>query len=316
MSDSDLRKMFDRQREFNVQVFADRNLPLGELSMAERATWTKEFILHVTDELHEFLRETNWKMHRRGVDAPVSRGNLLEEYIDCLKFLIGLGNVWNFTAEEVIEEFERKSRVVEYKYAMEQRLRSLIYAKEGIVAVDIDGVLNWYPADFLRWITAVYGVPAETEAAARNELGPREYLRLKDVYRESGAKRHQVVRDGAKKMLDGLRACGLSVVLLSKRPFWRFSRIYADTLEWLSANGLAHDALLMHPEKHRKIVEDFPDLIAMIEDDPGVARDVADAGVRVILVDSAENEGIDVPDVERVQTPLDVLKLIDAPRRV
>jgi hypothetical protein len=105
-----------RQRAFNTEVFAARGLRLGDLSEADRERWTSEFVLHAEDELHEFLRETHWKMHLRHDDRQISRENLREEWVDTLKFLLGLANVWDLGADELVEEFYRKSAIVEVKF--------------------------------------------------------------------------------------------------------------------------------------------------------------------------------------------------------
>jgi len=300
-----LEEIFETQTAFNRRFFADRGLDLAELSGADRAQWTKQFVLHVEGELHELLRETNWKMHRLE-GKRVNRGNVLEEWTDCFKFLLGLANVWGFSASEVLEEFRRKSRVVDYRYGMEQRLRA-ISPGSPVVAVDIDGVLNDYPGCFLRWVSPPAEEPFETLAALREKVGPKRYREIKDEYRKSGAKREQGVRPGAREMLNGLRAAGYSVVLLSKRPYWRFYRIYADTLEWLERNGLRCDAVLFHREKHRKILEDFPNLIAMVEDDPAVAREILSIGVEVFLVEGELNVGAEVPGANRISNVADVV---------
>jgi phosphoglycolate phosphatase-like HAD superfamily hydrolase len=311
------RDLLARQMEFNRRFFADRGLgDVRALSPTDRIHWSKEFVLHVEGELHELLGETSWKMHRQSPD-PVIRTNVLEEWIDCLKFLLGLANVWDFSAEEIEEEFERKTQVVEYRYGMEQRLRAIPPGSERVVAVDIDGVLSDYPAVFCEWVCQT--VPEFSFerrgdvpflSALRGELGARRYLELKDRYRESGAKREQRVRAGAKALLDGLRAEGLNVVLLSARPYWRFSRIYADTLEWLDANGLRHEAVLFDREKHRRIVERFPGLLAMLEDDPVIAAEVVSAGVPVVLVENELNAGREVAGAHRAADPARALEAV------
>jgi len=311
------KDLLARQLEFNLRFFADRGLgDVRLLSARDRVEWTKQFILHVEGELHELLGETSWKMHRPSRDEAV-RSNVLEEWVDCFKFLLGLANVWDFSAAEIEAEFHRKTSVVEYRYGMEQRLRAIRPGVDHLVGVDIDGVLSDYPDVFCEWVCQT--VPEFSFekrgdlpflSTLREELGSKRYRELKDRYRESGAKRSQRVRPGAKALLDGLRAAGFSVILLSARPYWRFSRIYADTLEWLAENGLRHDAVLFHPEKHRKILEDFPGLLAMVEDDPVVAAEMVSVGVSVVLVSNQLNERQEVPGAVRVAGPIEALEAI------
>lgn len=311
--------VWERQFVFNDRFFKDQGLDLKALSGVDRITWTKAFVLHVENELHELLRTTSWKMHRRADDSPVIRSNVREEWVDAFKFLVGLAQVWGFSPLELLEEFHRKSSVVEYRYKMERKLAA-ISPTDPVVAVDIDGVLNDYPASFLKWVAenpssedahAAVASCERTLAGYRTALGPKAYAEAKDAYRESGAKREQGVRPGAKDLLDGLRAKGCTVVLLSKRPYWRIYRIYADTLQWLERNGLFADAVLFHREKHRAIMESFPNLVAMIEDDPKVAAEVRAAGVPVVLVRSELNEG----HQDAVDGPAQALIKIKVPER-
>jgi len=310
-----LEGILARQRRFNERFFSDLGYEIARLSPAERVAWSKDFVLHLEGELHELLGETSWKMHHRRT-TPVVRGNVLEEWVDCLKFLLGLANVWGFSPGEILEEFERKSEVVEYRYAMEARLRALS-PEDPVVAVDLDGVLNDYPRCFLDWArldVEDWEVPGEfvfsSTAALRRELGALGYQNLKDRYRESGAKREQGVREGARELLDGLRAAGLTAVVLSARPYWRVSRIYADTLEWLNRSALRADAVLFDREKHRRILRDFPGTVAVVEDDPAVAREVLAAGVPVVLVEGEANAGVELVGAVRVPGPREALAVV------
>lgn len=113
MNGIEFAKVYRHQYAFNQRFFETLGLALADLSTEERERWTKEFVIHIGDELHEFLRETRWKMHKRGEDRPVVRANLLEEWVDVLKFLLGLANLWGFDASEIVREYYRKSAVVE-----------------------------------------------------------------------------------------------------------------------------------------------------------------------------------------------------------
>jgi hypothetical protein len=307
-----LEKIVRRNRNFQKRFFADRGLDIDKLSPADMVYWTKDYVLHIEGELHELMGETNWKMHKIG-GAPPIISNIKEEWIDSLKFLIGLANIWGFNADDIMEEFERKSQVVEYRYGMEQRLRS-ISPQDSVVAVDIDGVLNEYPRVFYNWLIEnapeFQGRQYLDRLTVNEKIDSSRYLELKDIYRQSGAKRYQAVREGARELLNGIRAAGGTVILLSKRPFWKFSRIYADTLEWLDNNGLRFDAVLFDRDKHCKILKDFPGLVAMVEDNPNVAREILSIGKPVVLVRGDMNIGIEVTGAKHADGPIEALNII------
>lgn len=310
--DDRLSQLWSRQLRFNKRVWTDRGEGVDNLSPRELSARVKDYVLHIEGELHELLGELDWKMHSR-LEKRLERGNALEEYIDVMKYVFGLGQVFQFTPEEIVREFLRKSEVVEYRYAMERRLREI--PSENVVAVDLDGVLNDYPACFVEWVNKEWQHaidwtgPFVTYAELRMKMDPRAFDHVKDEYRRSGAKRVQGVRDGAREMMDSLREHH-KVVVISSRPYERFSRIFADTLDWADKRNIEFDALLFHKEKHRKILKDFPRLIAMIEDDPVIAAEVARTGVTVILVENEMNIGVEVHGVKRVKTLKEATDLI------
>lgn len=106
----DLLSVWNKQKDFNSNFF-DFNVRDAELQQK----LTKEFVLHIEDETHELLREINWKMEEYRI-KEVDRGRLLEEWIDVFKYWLGLGNVWGFTLEDFINEFWRKSALVDERY--------------------------------------------------------------------------------------------------------------------------------------------------------------------------------------------------------
>jgi len=109
----DFGAMVMRQAAFNAHFFDYNNM-----SLEERQRWTKELVLCGIDEFTELLRETNWK-HHRGGGKEVSRERILEELIDCLKFTLGIANVWGMTPYELITAFHQKSDKVDTRYKNE-----------------------------------------------------------------------------------------------------------------------------------------------------------------------------------------------------
>lgn len=106
----DLLSVWNKQKEFNANFF-DFNVQDEDLK--ERLT--KDFVLHVTDEAYELLREVNWKMTEHKIN-PVNREKLLEEWIDVFKYWLGIGNVWGFEIEEFFEAFWKKSEIVDERF--------------------------------------------------------------------------------------------------------------------------------------------------------------------------------------------------------
>lgn len=304
-----LEKMFNIQQAFNEQLFEDEGYNLANLSSVEKELWSKDFILHITDELHEFLREINWKMHSK-LGQSIDRENVMTEWIDSLKFLIGLAQIWGFSTNQIFDEFERKSQVVEYRYLMEKRLKSFRESKQ-VVAVDIDGVLNCYPDEFISWVRRRDDQYLNEITLASLKKNSVKYAKLKDKYRRSGEKAQNKVKNGAKELLDTISLNSV-VVIFSRRPYWKYSRIYQDTLDYLNNNGLYYNGILFHPNKHERILKFFPyNLKLVIEDDPFVARELVKKNVDVILIENEINKNTFVEGVhfaENLEVAIDISK--------
>jgi len=106
----DFISVWNKQKDFNANFF-DFNVKDIELQQK----LTKDFVLHVEDEAHELLREINWKMDQYKT-KEVDRDHLLEEWIDIFKYWLGIGNVWGFTLEDFLNEFWRKSKIVDERF--------------------------------------------------------------------------------------------------------------------------------------------------------------------------------------------------------
>lgn len=308
-----IEEFMEIQAKFLTRLLRDKGVTISDMSTAERVGWSKDTALSLSDEVHEFLGCLQWKQHRALRNEAVSKSNLKEEWVDMFKFLLNLALLWNLDPGELADEFVRKSKVVEYKYSMQFRLSAV--QGDRVVGVDIDGVLNTYPDCFVQWVRRTWPTSTDlpqdsTLADLHLRLGASTMMAVKTAYRESGAKMDQPVREGAKDLLDGLRAHGFSVVLLSRRPYWRHYRIFADTLEWLQRNNLQHEAILFHPQKHVKILETFPNMVAMVDDEVEVCRAVQAAGVPTVLVRGELNSGREYKELRCAGSPHIALNMI------
>lgn len=104
---SELNDMFESQAKLQHQL----GYRLGEMSMAERTAYIKEYSLHMTDELHEMLRELPyfkpWKNPAPRADEE-SLERAREEFVDVIHFLLNIGLALGFNAERLYMAYSEK----------------------------------------------------------------------------------------------------------------------------------------------------------------------------------------------------------------
>ena len=273
--------MIERARRFNQKFWGD------EPSREQRVYWTKENLLSAVVEAGEVLDELAWKTHRPGQKFLMSRPNLREELVDLFKYWLNVWALWGFTEEDLVEEVERKSSVVESRYRGESLLKE---TTRPVALVDVDGVLADYPASFDQF---VYQRSAPYNAGVTD----LDMLRLKREYRESGAKAFIGARAGAREMMAALLE-RYFVVVLSGRPYWAHKRLYGDTLKWLNDNGLAHDALFFTHDKQGfalDLVDKGKRVDVAVEDEVENANRLAKVVSRVYFVDHGDTDWSEQP---------------------
>ena len=94
------------------------------------------------------------------------------------------------------------------------------------------------------------------------------------------------------------------IVLLSSRPYSKYSRIYADTIEWLSKNNIYYDNILFDEKKDRKILNNFNifKIEFMIEDNLYFANKVSQLDIKVYLLNNIYNIGDCLKNVFRINS--------------
>ena len=110
-------QMFARQRLFSSRVLSSKNEDVSLLETKERLS--KEYLFALMNEISEVAKTFNWKYHKNS-RQDVNYPELKEELIDVFKYLLTLVIIWDIKPEEFIEEFYRKSAVVEQRFDSEQ----------------------------------------------------------------------------------------------------------------------------------------------------------------------------------------------------
>lgn len=117
-----MRDMLRFQQEFTEKIVMDKyGKRIEAMSNEERQEFMKDLVLHIVDECLEFLRELNWKMHRKS-DKPFNREAALKELVDVSKFhmnflvIMGVnynefGNAWIAKHDEVLKRYMNEHNV-------------------------------------------------------------------------------------------------------------------------------------------------------------------------------------------------------------
>jgi len=305
---NELKKIWSRQKKFNEIIN-------GKIrTLDEKQAITKEFILHMISEATEVLDEINWKIHREDVynkSNPVKESSIREECIDVSKYIISIMQFWGMSSDDFINEFNKKSEVVEQRYKQERQL-NLIEDKK-VIGIDLDGVVFDYPKSYYDFIKKRIGKKINNNGSydvyknVSKEIGWKRAKSLKHQYRESGEKKFISEIKNAAKTVNSLKRRGYKIVILSARPFREYPRIFSDTIFSLKRIGLKYDAIIFNEKKEEKIIERFPKMNFMIEDHGGNALKIAEKGYKVFLLDKPYNQGIEHKNIIRIDRIEEVL---------
>lgn len=304
-----LDEIWMKQESFN-RNFVD----IGNLSEEKQQYWTKEYVLHLIDETSSLLNEINWKLHHKSDSVKINRKELVLEWIDVFKYWLSIGLIWDIGTDEFLQAFYEKSGIVEQKYLQEYNS----HYGEGIVIVDIDGVLSDYPHNFLKFVEEESGKSLLNQPIENINLYSQfsniievEVLQdYKHRYRAEGLSRKELVNEGAQEFLHKLKSKGYYIVVLTSRPFNKYKNLYVDTYMWLKENGLTFDMLLYDDKKRSKILElsKRGHVKFIVDDDPRIVSGLLGSPGKIYLMDKSYNHSINDSQVTRVQSFDEILQ--------
>ncbi len=280
------RELWEIQKDFNDRFFETKG---GWPKEDQLTAASKDFAIHLIKEATEVLDELSFKMHRSGKGA-IDRSNVIEELVDCQKFLWGWMQVWGVDYDEFVEEFKRKSMVVEQRFTQEQTFPGL--ANHPCCIVDIDGVVADYPRFFYEWsIKNFYPSHSLTEfAKLYKSMDLLVKDNLKTAYRKSGVKADMTVVRGARELLDCVRRRSqLKIILMTNRPYAEFYRIYPDTLTFLAKNSIPYDGIIWSRDKGVDALKSFKNVCFAVEDDPKNVRRFREAGITTVQINNEDS---------------------------
>lgn len=302
------RKIWEDQKQFNTRFFEDLGLDLDNMSLSDKVKWAKEFYFHINKELTDLIDcLPHWKMHYKH-DLETDRyikSNLKEEFIDSLKYLMGLGQTLGISYDDIITVYEEKSKVVQQKYD-QSRIFDQLRNKE-IIIFDIDGVINNYPDCYLDWVESQTGIRYNGMDDIKLKLDIETYEKIKEEYRTSGAKRTQYVVEDAVSTMQKLKELDETIILYTTRPVGQYKRIYSDTLYWLKKNKIPFDAIFWSDLKKEDIYKLDLNIKFIVEDDVDNTRFFNHEGYKVYLIDKDHNRGYENTKTVRLNKVSEIL---------
>ncbi len=263
---------------------------------------TKEIILWMHAELSELLEALNVKVYSKEIPNP-NESNVKDNIIDIFKFNLILMNEWGMDSEEVVEEFYRKSKVIEQKWVQAQ---DIVLKDNNCICIDIDGVLcnligTW--KEFLEF-QGIMSVRKNEELLDFSEyLGHNDkskYEFLKSEFRASGRKRNALIYHEISDTIKELSQ-KYQILIVSARPVDKYRRMYADTIEWLQMANVKYDALIFENKKRDWVLQHQDKIVFCVEDDPKQAISLANVGIKIFLVAREYNIGVGHKNITRVQ---------------
>lgn len=277
-----LEDLWRRQLAFTQLLLSTVDRPLEQLTEDDRVRLTKEYIEYMHAELVEVLNNVPWKKHR--YLGAADRDNLLEELVDCQKFLWGLMMVWDVNPKELERAFNRKSDVVDQRFKQEHLLPKQVM-NDKVVIVDIDDVVAGWERGFEDWVSRKELAASPEDYAKHLDPGFRE--RLKGQIHSSGGMVELPLLFGAHNAINTLQEAGYTIIWLTARPVGKHPRLLADTVAWLKRYDLPTEYIYWSDlNKHLFVVQKFPTAAALFDDKPETVAHAKEFGIRAYLVQS------------------------------
>jgi hypothetical protein len=114
-----------------------------------------------------------------------------------------------------------------------------------MISVDIDGVLNEYPNNWLHFLANRFNVNFESIEDAKKQLTYHQYKLMKLEFRKSSYERHTPPRKRVIQSLNNLTNQSHKIVVHTSRRILEWPWYFDLTHEWLLDSGLRFDILTL-----------------------------------------------------------------------
>jgi hypothetical protein len=279
---------------FETQVKQQSNwYDVERLTLDEKSALTKELALGLHEEISELVRRVDTGRYHilQGKSKP-EPGQVAYDAAEALKMLVALVALHGVDGQMMGEYFERVTRVVDDKW----RGQNLKLSTEvNVLLCDLDGcVADWVTA--FKAFALARGIDIPPNGFNDPSLEP-----LKDEFDRSGGYLTIPPMPGAVEALKTLKNFGVKLVVVTARPYHRFRRVYADTLEWCEKNGIEYDHIMFFRDKAEAVRRVAPtNILGFVEDRAKHAIEVALTGVKVLKMPCETIEAVSHENITEV----------------
>ena len=130
-----IEDMLKIQKKFSDIFFKNE-----KLSTQQKTELTKTFCLSLHAEVSQLINAVDYKQHMN-TNAKPDIERVLFESVDCIRYVLALLNLWDLTAEDFIEAFEKKDSFLHERNILSTKTRK---PGQKVIICDIDDVLSQF----------------------------------------------------------------------------------------------------------------------------------------------------------------------------
>ena len=289
---SDIKKLFDLQKKYNLSVFGKDEI---NTDLLERHTQDLALCAHA--EISSLISATKYKRHHKNSrENNPDMNTILYESVDVIRYIMAILNLWDVDVEKFQEAFTKKNTYLNARREIDNHS----WKNEKVVIVDMDDVIVDFRMGFSEWLFKKHEVIADVsskeyyfiDALRKKNLNPE--LTFLDFVSEGGFSSLPAV-SGAKKLLQSLRGMGYWIQILTARPEENLQCKY-DTYHWLSENQMPFDDLAFASEKFRWCAQsryyDGDNIAFAIDDSPKHVSEYVKHGIECWTPKKSYNEEV------------------------
>lgn len=131
--------------------------------------------------------------------------------------------------------------------------------------IDIDGVLNYYPQTFVKFVNDMKHTSYQTLKDIKASIPYDKYKVLKEAYRKSTYKHDTEIQFGAHTLLKFLKENNYLIYIITARELFKYNQLEL-TIKWLTKNDLDYDYIYCTQKKDFTIFEKFGHVDLVVDD--------------------------------------------------